>query len=461
MTQTTRTAVSAGLLAMVLLPCHAVAQASSPRELLGTVGIDESAFDALAQADFDDLQSGDVSAIEHLVTTLQRFDLIDVERWRQPLPSNLESEAESVGTLFRVGGVVELIAPKTTPTGGTIYHITLQLSPNAPQVNNATTSPRLSVWAKQIPNAWHPLVNQPVRITVKSDALLIKTDSPTFATSRFEWLPSDHDSGPPVASHLVKAASIGIDVSLFEQIEHGKKVSSADRECFYQCLSRADKIESVAVSEQNSTDESDPFNIVDLLQKPREQTGRIYEIKGIARRAVRIPVSDSDIKKRFGIDHYYEVDVFVPMKSMLILQDEKTGDKVRYDKYPMTFCVRQLPPGFPEGPVITQAVTLHAMYFKLWSYRNELLGSSGNRSNAADAADRRQQSPLFIARSPTLRFMSNQSSRAWNSTAQLIGLTLALVIVLVAMLLYRNSRRDDALRRKRGEPQSVTINLPE
>ena len=421
-------------------------QASGPQELLASVGIDESVFEHLREADFNDPTTGDIAAIDHIATTLQRFDLADVDRWTKTIENNFADSG--IGNLVLIDGLVQRIESTSTPAEGTVYRTVLR--PKSPDLDGT-----ISVWAKQIPDAWKPLLNRTVSMTARCQALLVKADSPTLVTARFAWLPDQSDQGPTADERLFAAARIGIDVSRFDEIEHGKKVSSADRESFYQILSHAEELDLL----QSSGREPNSFNIVELLQKPRSQTGSVYQIDGIARRAIRIPVNDPDVRTRFGIDHYYEVDVFVLMNPTLILVDEQTGEKTSYHKFPMTFCVRELPPGFPQGPVITQAVSVHAMYFKLWAYRNELL--SNPQVEGAEASKRRQQSPLFIAHAPTIRVVSNTMVRRWDSTAQAIGLVFAISVIIIAGILYRNSRRDASTHRKRNAGKNVTINIPE
>jgi len=63
-------------------------------------------------------------------------------------------------------------------------------------------------------------------------------------------------------------------------------------------------------------------------------------------------VSDADIRSRFSIDHYYEIDLFVPLATRAcgsaMIRPAKT---IRFiaNKFPATLIVRDLPPGFPQG----------------------------------------------------------------------------------------------------------------
>ena len=424
---------------------------SSPRQLLATVDIDDSVFEILQTADLDDPTTGDISALDHIASTLLRFDLTDVEHWAKPI--SLPVENLSTGSLYQIEGVVVSVESIVTPSDGTVFRSLVRLSPSQ-HVKDAIS---ISVWSKQVPNSWKPHLNSALEITARCQGLLVKTDVPTFVAARFEWLPRQGDVGPTAPRHLNKVAELGIDVSLFETLEHGKKLTSTDRECFYQMLSHAEQLTRPG---EHGLDVADTFNIVDLLRKPREQTGRAYDINGIARRAIRIPVNDADIQARFGIDHYYEVDVFVLMEPTLILVDEESGEKTSYHKFPMTFCVRTLPSGFPEGPVINQPVSVHGVYFKLWAYRNELLSQSQSRSGGT-TPNRRQQSPLFVAYTPKMRQIPNDAVRQWNATSQWIGLAFALSVVIAAAIIYTVARRNNAIQRQRSHSGPVTIDLPE
>jgi hypothetical protein len=314
----------------------------------------------------------------------------------------------------------------------------------------------VSVWTKQIPNSWKEYLFKETEIYSGCSAILVRNtgnsssgNEGTLVTNRMEWYPKAGDANPIVPAHLVAAASIGIDVSLFDDLEHGRKVTARDRECFYQLLSRADRIADISTGQQSI------FSIADLLQKPRNESGAVYTLTGVARRAIRIPVNDPDIRQRFNIDHYFEVDVFVPLEPALTLVDEDTGAKNTYRDFPMTFCVRKLPTGFPEGPVITQPVRMTGMYFKLWAYRNELLNAESRNSATSSSL---QQSPLFIGYSPNARILLKQSFAA---SGLILGLAFAAFVALIVGMLIRTSRRDRIQRQQAEATQPIIIEIPE
>lgn len=421
--------------------------ALSARELFEAVGIDETAFGDLQTSDLDEPSSNDIQSISQIASTFQRFDRNDIERWANRL--ELDTSAGQIANIYRVDGVVTQIESTVTATGEMLYRIDLRLPSQFENGEiNAADRPA-SIWLKQIPGAWKSCLFTDVNITAGCYGVLVQsTDGiSTLVSDRVEWFPKSSDSGPMVSSNLLTPAAIGIDVSLFDTLEHGRKVTAHDRECFYQMLARADRIATMAGESQ--------FSIAEFLQMPHQQAGTIYTLTGVARRAIRISVSDPDIQERFGIDHYYEVDVFVPLEPALTLVDSESGDKNTYRAFPMTFCVRSLPPGFPEGPVITQPVAVTAMYFKLWAYRNELLNADRRHSSSAA---KMQQSPLFIGYAPIVRVPAKGTSATIEIVA---GVAFILAFAVVTGILIRISRRDRANSRRRNSVETVTIEMPE
>ncbi len=99
---------------------------------------------------------------------------------------------------------------------------------------------------------------------------------------------------------------------------------------------------------------------------------------GTARRALRIEVTDPDVRQRFGIDHYYELHVFLPLQQPLRLIDATDGKTHTYGSFPCTICLRQLPPEVPEGVEIRHLVRVTGWFMKLWSYRSQLTEPAGD-----------------------------------------------------------------------------------
>ena len=90
-------------------------------------------------------------------------------------------------------------------------------------------------------------------------------------------------------------------------------------------------------------------------------------MRGICRQAVEVLVKDPDIQSRFGISHYYQLVVCVPLEDTikLVSQDDEE-DPVYFADYPIVVCVRELPKGMPEGSKISEVVQVTGLYFKLY-----------------------------------------------------------------------------------------------
>jgi len=117
---------------------------------------------------------------------------------------------------------------------------------------------------------------------------------------------------------------LGMDAGLWEDVRASKSNSlgDAEREPFYQLLA--------ALGQPKAADlhsaARQPLDLVSLLEKPSEHTGEIRSIEGVARRILKVAVSDADIQSRFGIDHYYQIDMFLPLGDAS-LRLGKAGDK--------------------------------------------------------------------------------------------------------------------------------------
>jgi hypothetical protein len=132
------------------------------------------------------------------------------------------------------------------------------------------------------------------------------------------------------------------------------------------------------------------YSVAPLFNEPAAQIGRLFVFDGVARRVVRIEVGTapdgrpSDVLERFAIDHYYEMEVF---------SDDSQN-------YPLVFCVRELPAGFPTGGDLHVPVRIAGFFFKDWLYRTRGSGQSEREMPAAEGGERSQYAPLLIGKAP-------------------------------------------------------------
>jgi hypothetical protein len=199
-----------------------------------------------------------------------------------------------------------------------------------------------------------------------------------------------------------------------------------------------------------------PLRIISLLQEPREHHGEILLIEGRARNVTRILVDDPDVRQRFQLDHYYQIDLFVPLENEIV-RLTRSGDQDEdvptfENAYPVTVCVPSLPAGLSQGDALPQDIRVRAAFLRLWAYRSDYASSFGK--------ERRQLSPMLIGVQPEL--VSSEPLRLP------LGAMLA-ALILLAMLGIGwgviRSRRDPSLVRRmltrrptNGPPDDRTVN---
>jgi len=175
-----------------------------------------------------------------------------------------------------------------------------------------------------------------------------------------------------------------------------------------------------------------------LLQHPETQHGRLMLVKGTARRVLRVRVDEPDIQDRFGIDHYYQIDVFVPLGDQVVQLGKDAGpDSPTFtNNFPVTVCVAELPPDLHESPDLREDVSIPAANFKLWAYHSQFV--------TAYDKHQLQVSPMFIGAMPAVIHYR----MALNPY-----ISLAVAAVFIALLgcgwlvVWRSSRGDSKFKR--------------
>ena len=182
------------------------------------------------------------------------------------------------------------------------------------------------------------------------------------------------------------------------------------------------------------------LNVVPLLQHPENHHGEVLPVAGVARRVMKVPVQDADIRSRFGIDHYYEIDMFVPLGNQKLhigtAQGGKPAATYEHD-FPATLIVRKLPRGLSEGENLHQSIRANGVFFKLWGYKSEF----------AAKFEQVQRAPLFVAAEPAIVQVENAAN--WVVSALVMtAFGLALAVVGVIAWWQRTSDRSAMLAKK-------------
>jgi hypothetical protein len=372
------------------------AGSSSARELLALHGIDSGQLDRFQ--DGEAIGATDEETLIRILERFPRFPREKLERWskRQVVDWSAVSAApgEYRGGVFHIQGRARNIEriPLLPEVANRLefreyYRVTMQLA-EAPHVAIVCT--------RSIPLAWRSesTIDEPVAaigIFLKCGSSKDSVAPNLFVTERVAWFPKKADSQRGITEGQAYLATLGFDVGLLDEAraENKKPLSLADRECFYQLLAAVGRSNSDAVIARTKQ----PGDLAALLRDPTKHQGNLVTFDGIARRAMRIRVDDSDIRERFGLDHYFQIDLFVDLdKQVVRLGKNATGGEspIFENSYPITVCVPSLPPNLPEGEILRENIRVHAAFFKLWTYPSEYAKSFGVM----------QQSPMLIGIQP-------------------------------------------------------------
>lgn len=219
--------------------------------------------------------------------------------------------------------------------------------------------------------------------------LILKHEpEPVLLADRIRWYPETLlgkygmdmgtlDAVPPLAIEQWIRESRSGKIPLKNVDLKTLRFTESDVEPFYQMLRAAARIPAKEINEQireeEKTQAGKNFSVIDLFNRPHTQQGRLVRLSGNARRIDRIMVEDPEVKKRFGIDHYYQIAFFTP--------DSQNN--------PLVFCICEIPGGLPRDndPSLNVPISLSGFFYKTWAYRK-----SGSSQDASEI----QFAPLLI-----------------------------------------------------------------
>ena len=148
-----------------------------------------------------------------------------------------------------------------------------------------------------------------------------------FAAARMMWFPDRANEALEVDTAQVYLAERGMDLARFDDLQDSdrKPLVAEDRECFYELLA-AMKHAAHAPLRRHA---EKTLDLATLLNRPAAARGRLMEVRGTARRVQRIEVTDPNLSQRLGIDHYYQIDVFIPLGDQIVRLGEGKPEKNR------------------------------------------------------------------------------------------------------------------------------------
>lgn len=227
-----------------------------------------------------------------------------------------------------------------------------------------------------------------------------------LACARIAWYPD------------TPLGNLGVDAGPLHAVSDRTRLSHDDIEAFYSTLAAAERL-----ADETLTPTSGPATAVaPLFNEPAKQRGKQVVIEGNARRAVKINLADETLVERFGLDHYFELEVFT--------DDSQSS--------PLVACVRQLPADFPLGDAIYERVRVGGFFFKVWAYELNLPGEQP--PTAKPAKKRYQLAPLILGKG-VLRLPRPSVMTATGAGA--ISAALFAAALLIACLWLWRQHRDD------------------
>lgn len=392
-------------------PAGAPARTSSPRGLLELFGVADWLDRAADGADFP--PEGD-ELLWRSLYAVRRLPLVEIDRCQRQEPLH---DLRAAPAKFRG----EIIALTGTLSGLTHCDPSVKARDDFNlagydrcEIEVGPERQRAIVYALRLPKKWQAESPLSQRVGVKGMFVRLASEedhsAPILVARRMAWYPQ------------TPLGDLGMDVGLFDDVSTSHGLSASDRECFYQLLAAAGRAGTRQLLRAVPKDGRDA-KVTPLFNEPRKQQGRLVELTGTARRAVLVRVEDRDIIERLGIDHYYELQVF-------------TSDS---QDNPLTFCVRELPRGFPDGDRIIETVRIAGFFFKKWGFRSS--EEAEPQAQAKPGAIRRQLAPLLVGREPVWVRPVPADQRFANGVALVLFVVLTAVLWLVVAILSRGDAK--------------------
>jgi hypothetical protein len=424
--------------------------ATSARKLL--INVDESELNHFV--DRQPLGSGDEETLVRILYRLPAIQVDDVERltrgdvtWQQLLDDPRPWRAEFFRLMGRVKGVVRVdLIPEVAARLDFDHYFRVAF-----ELDDAPNP--ILICSRKVPQAW--LAIQPRNERASVHGLFIKVGDAggphpqlVFAAQRVAWQPDQIAPELGTTADHVMLGNLGFDIGLLDDVTQTnfREITSQDRECFYQMLSAVGRAEPAEL-QANATGE---FSLTALLSDPRPHHGRFATVRGVARRVTKIRVDDADIRERFHLDHYYQIDLFLQLGDQIIRVDSpksKHDGPVYHGTFPVTVCALRLPPDLPESLNPRREVRVPAFFFKVWSYKSEFV--TGVEKGQL------QRSPMFIALEPIVLPQKQISNPA--------GYVAVIALVVTASAFWFGVYWQSRHKRRRKEPglKDLDIRFPD
>jgi hypothetical protein len=297
------------------------------------------------------------------------------------------------------------------------------------------------VLTRTIPAAWQTQTVLDERASAAGLFLKVGAESAAgppllFAAPRVAWLPDRVAPELGIGPDQVWLARFGMDIGLFDAVRARNRgpISAEERECFYALLRTVGRAGSAALEQQARA-----VPLGDLLQHPEREHGSVVSLRGTVRRITRVVVDDPDLRARYQVPAYYQLDVLVPLDGQTIeVRDPAEGatGPVYRDAFPCTVCALELPAAWDSlsgAPHVNQPAELAGVFFKLWAYSSPYVDAVNPRQ--------RQLSPLLITQRPVALAAGSRSAERGGLIVGIGFLVLLAVLWWLVTRMQRTPRR--------------------
>jgi len=433
---------------------------ANPRQLLDLFGIDESHLRFLI--DGEAVLPEDVDVVSKILMRFHDLGHENIQRWlSSPVPWDEmmdQVEQHRIG-FFLVEGVAqrverqEIVSEAAELYGFDHFFWVTMRGPGDQPVRVAT---------RTIPSSWP--IDSPLSEPVAARAMYLKhgpqqdgtTEFYLFAAGRIEWYPRTRSESLAVSEGLVGLSQMGMDVSLFDDVRqrNRRSLGAQERDCFYRLLELLGQQTRAAVKIKPR-----PINLTMLLRSPQAHHGDFLKVQGTVRRITKIEIPDKAIQARFGIRHYYQLDMFMPLGDQTIQiklnADDEHGLKFT-NQFPLAVCVHQLPAqlataqrqfeqGTYAGAMLNETVDITGFFYKIWGYQSSFAKTDGT--------PRRQLSPMILAFTPEMVETGGQRDGVLEIV---LALGFAAGLLITWLLVWRSGRGNEQVLRRRRENEPVT-----
>lgn len=427
-----------------------------PSDLSGFESSDLFSVDDNVQLDLDD------SVLTQLIFQIQSASHDTVERFRRYSDAVVDDELASDPQASRFW----VFRRKATATAVALHRLPDRLA--TPELDKfwliqaQSGDDTYCLVSKEIPKAWGQSteLRAPIEMTGfflgnKTVKPFIKADQsvPIFVCDGVNWFPDRVQEEMGIAESHVFLAENGVDLAAMDLVRSLQKqrFQTQENDVFYQMLLATRE----GAKQSNVMSDWEAIGFTEILSRPNEAMGRFVEVEGNVHRVVPVELSP-ELKRRYGVDRYYEFDMYVSLADLgpVVVNEEvpKKGapgetvqKEVEYkDRFPLTVVMLDLPRDPEEYK--HKRVRVQGFFYRLWNFHSEY---------SSQVSQSGQMSPLVFGMKPKVVVAS---TRLLDTILTVAGILF--VVGLIGLIWYlrvsdRNS--DSPLTRKDELPERVDL----